>query len=116
MKNKLNRFDRLVRRKARLVIKGYLQRYGIDFQKTFAGIAKYLILYTLLIKVVVEDLEIDNIDIETAFLNGKLMDIEILIEVLRYFEEIFFEIKFKDEPYLKLKKSLYKLKQASKIW
>lgn len=33
LRNRLDRFGKLARRKARLVIKGYLQRYGIDFQE-----------------------------------------------------------------------------------
>ncbi|RAL66948.1 hypothetical protein DID88_007730 [Monilinia fructigena] len=116
LRNKLDRFGGLARRKARLVIKGYLQRYGIDFQETFAGVARYSTLRTLLAKAAAEDLEIDNMDVETAFLNGELTDTEILMEVPRYFEEIFPEIKLRDEPYLKLKKSLYGLKQAPRVW
>ena len=53
---------------------------------------------------------IDNINIKTIFLNNKLMNIEILIKILKYFEEIFSKIKFKNNLYLKLKKSFYKLK------
>ncbi|KAM0168350.1 hypothetical protein ACHAPF_011080 [Botrytis cinerea] len=47
----------------------------------------------MLAKAAAEDLEIDNMNVETAFLNGELTDTEILMEVPRYFEEIFPEIK-----------------------
>ncbi|RAL64946.1 hypothetical protein DID88_001537 [Monilinia fructigena] len=65
-----DRFGKLARRKARLVIKGCLQTYGIDYQETFAGVARYSTLRTLLAKAAAEDLEIDNMDVDTAFLNG----------------------------------------------
>lgn len=74
-----------------------------------------MILYILLIKVVIENLEINNIDIEIVFLNNELTNTEILMEISRYFEEIFSKIKLKDNLYLKLKKSFYKLKQISKV-
>ncbi|RAL58002.1 hypothetical protein DID88_006631 [Monilinia fructigena] len=111
-----DRFGKLARRKARLVIKGCLQTYGIDYQETFAGVARYSTLRTLLAKAAAEDLEIDNMDVDTAFLNGELTDTEILMEVPEFFEEIFPEIRLKSKPYLKLKKSLYGLKQAPRVW
>ncbi|ESZ89586.1 retrovirus-related Pol polyprotein from transposon TNT 1-94 [Sclerotinia borealis F-4128] len=121
--NKLDCLGRLARRKARLVIKGYIQRFGIDFGEIFAGVNRNSTLHTLLVKATAEDLEIDNIDIDTAFLNEELIDAEILIKILQYFEEAFPEIKemLKKDPqktrvYLKLKKSLYGLKQALCVW
>lgn len=78
--------------------------------------ARYTTLRTLLAKAAAEYLEIDNMDVETAFLNGELTDTEILMEIPRYFEEIIPEINLKDKPYLKLKKSLYGLKQAPRVW
>ncbi|RAL60079.1 hypothetical protein DID88_000705 [Monilinia fructigena] len=98
---------------SRYVLRNKLDRLP---RETFAGVARYSTLRTLLAKAAAEDLEIDNMDVETAFLNGELTDTEILMEVPRYFEEIFPEIKLRDEPYLKLKKSLYGLKQAPRVW
>ncbi|ESZ92692.1 polyprotein [Sclerotinia borealis F-4128] len=83
------------RKKARLVVKGYLQHASIDFKEMFAGVGRYFTLRTLLAKAAVEDLEIDNIDIDTAFLNEKLTD----------------GIKV----FLKLKKLLYGLKPERTI-
>ena len=115
LKNKLNWFNRLIKRKTRLIIKEYFQKYRIDFQKTFINIIKYSILYILLTKIVIENLKINNINIKTTFLNNKLINIKILIKILKYFKEIFFEIKLRNKLYFKLKKSFYKLKQISKV-
>ena len=58
--------------KARLVAKGFKQVTGIDFNETFAPVAKQStlrLLWTLAAKL---DWEVENIDIKTAFLNGHL--------------------------------------------
>ena len=105
----------MIRKKAKLIIKSYLQKYRIDFQKTFINITKYSILYILLAKVIVENLEINNININTIFLNNKLINTKILIEILEFFEKIFSKIKLKNKSYFKLKKLFYRLKQILKI-
>ncbi|ESZ97773.1 Gag-Pol polyprotein [Sclerotinia borealis F-4128] len=117
LQNKLDHLGRLIRRKARLVIKGYIQYSGINFEEIFARISRNSILYTFLAKAAAEDLEINNMNIDTAFLNEELIDAEILIEISQYFKKAFLEIKemlMKDPQkarvYLKLKKSFYGLK------
>jgi hypothetical protein len=55
-----------------------------------------------------EDLEVDYINIETAFLNLTLFK-EIFIKPIKYLKRIFPELKEKD-VYLKLNKALYSLK------
>ncbi|ESZ89916.1 Gag-Pol polyprotein [Sclerotinia borealis F-4128] len=108
---------------SKLVIKGYLQHAGIDFKETFAGVGRYFTLRTLLAKTTVEDLEIDNMDVDIVFLNEKLTDTKILMEIPQFFEEVFPEIKEMllkslqgTKVFLKLKKSLYSLKQTPRIW
>ena len=65
--------------KARLVVRGYMQVYGIDFLDTFIPVAKLASLRIILAIVATEDLELHQMDVVAAFLAGDL-DVEIYIE------------------------------------
>ena len=58
--------------KSRLVAKGYLQRYGVDFVETFAPVVHHSSVRTLLAYAVQKDMIIHQMDVITAFLNGTL--------------------------------------------
>lgn len=94
--------------KARLVIKGCSQRQGIDYKETFAPVIRYNTLRFLIALAAKHNLEIRQLDAVTAFLNGELK------------EDIYMNqpIEFSDgtKQVCKLQKSLYGLKQASRIW
>ena len=64
----------------------------------------------LLTKVVIEDLKIDQMNVDTTFLNPTYEE-EIYIKILEYFYLVNLEIT-KDIHYMRLLKSLYRLKQA----
>ena len=60
------------RYKARLVAKGFTQREGIDFNEVFYLVVKHSSIRILLSLVAYENLELEQIDIKTAFLHGEL--------------------------------------------
>jgi hypothetical protein len=95
--------------KTRLVIKGFLQKEGIDYNETFAPTSKYATVRAFLAKAAAEDMEVHQIDIKTAFLHGELEE-EIWMQQPEGFEE------GPPGTACRLLKSLYGLKQAPRAW
>ncbi len=96
--------------KARVVALGCHQLFGIDYLETFAPVVKLTTIRTLLALVAMFDLECEQMDVITAFLNGDLdQEIYMLIpEGLRTPEN--------EGMVCKLQKSLYGLKQSPRQW
>jgi hypothetical protein len=85
LKDKLYTDSTVARKKARVVLRGFEQQWGIDYYKTFVSVVQYNTLRALLAKAAIEDLEIDYIDVDTVFLNPNCEE-EIYMEVPEYFE------------------------------
>ena len=60
------------RYKARLVVKGFAQKKGIDFDEIFSPVVKMTSIRTILSLVAVEDLHLEQLDVKTTFLHGYL--------------------------------------------
>lgn len=97
------------RYKARFVIKGYWQVFGLDYTETNAPVAKNYSLRLILAIAAAKNLEMIQLDVKTAFLYGTL-DEEIYMK-----QPEGFVIPGKEEVY-RLVKSIYGLKQASRVW
>ena len=99
------------RYKARLVVKGYTQRYGIDYQDTFAPVAKINTIRILISIAANRDWPLQQFDVKKDFLNGDLEE-EVYMELP---PEVKSSSSCKGEI-CKLKKSLYGLKQSPRTW
>ena len=98
------------RYKARLVAKGFAQKPHLDYTETFAPVVKFASLRTIIAVAAMEDLELDSMDISSAFLNGDL-DEEIYMS-----QPEGFAVPGKEHLVCRLKKSLYGLKQSPRQW
>eukprot|EP00253_Pinus_taeda_P003934 PITA_03934 len=78
-KNKLNENGEVIRNKARLVCKGYAQQEGIDFQETFAPVARLEAIRMFLALSSFQNFKVFQMDVKSAFLNGDLEE-EVYIE------------------------------------
>lgn len=98
---------RVSRYKARWVVKGYEQQFGIDYDQTFASVVKPQTYKTLFALVAHYDLEADQMDVTTAFLYGPI-DQVVYVELPHGYA-------LPDKVAL-LNKALYGLKQAPRLW
>ena len=98
------------RYKARVVAKGYAQKEGVDYTETFAPVAKFSAIRALLSLSAFYDLELHQMDVKCAFLNGDL-DHEIYMT-----QPEGFVTSGKQDLVCKLQRTLYGLKQAGRSW
>ncbi|GJY51834.1 retrovirus-related pol polyprotein from transposon TNT 1-94 [Tanacetum coccineum] len=108
--NKLDENGVVSRNKARLVAKGYNQQEGINFDETYAPVARLESIRILLAYACAHDFKLYQMDVKSAFLNGFINE-EVYVAQPPGF------IDFENPNHVfKLKKALYDLKQAPKAW
>nr|CAN64237.1 hypothetical protein VITISV_042666 [Vitis vinifera] len=109
-KTKKDSSGNVERYKVRLVAKGFNQKEGIDYTETFSPVSKKDSLRIILALVAHFDLELQQMDVKTASLNGELEE-EVYMKQPEGFPS-----SDGEQLVCKLKKSIYGLKQASRQW
>ena len=108
-KTKYNAQGNIESYKARLVARGFTQEYGKDYLETYAPVARLSSIRYLFALAVKYDLNVDYLDVETAFLNGNLNE-EIYIK-----QPEGFIVKGQEEKVCLLKKAMYGLNKAADV-
>jgi len=109
-KVKRNERGEVVRHKARLIAKGFVQREGIDFEEVFAPVARMESVRLLLALAAVRCWKVHHLDVKSAFLNGELAE-EVYVQ-----QPPGFVIAGEEHRVLRLRKALYGLRQAPRAW
>ena len=99
----------MIRNKARLVAQGYLQMEGVDYDQTFAPIARMESIRILLALACQLKFKLYQMDVKTAFLNGLLKEDVYVAQPKGFIDPHFLD------HVLYLKKALYGLKQAPEL-
>ncbi|GKE53796.1 retrovirus-related pol polyprotein from transposon TNT 1-94, partial [Tanacetum coccineum] len=107
---KTDEFGGVLKNKARLVAQGFRQEEGIDFEESFALVARIEAIRIFIANAAHKNMTIYQMDVKTTFLNGELKE-EVYISQPKGFVD-------QDNPshVYKLKKALYGLKQAPRAW
>ncbi|GJV64315.1 retrovirus-related pol polyprotein from transposon TNT 1-94 [Tanacetum coccineum] len=107
---KLDELGGILKNKARLVARGYRQEEGIDFEESFASVARLDAIRIFLAYAAYMNMIVYQMDVKTTFLNG------ILIEKVYVNQPDGFVDQDNPNHVYKLKKALYGLKQAPRMW
>ncbi|GKA80563.1 retrovirus-related pol polyprotein from transposon TNT 1-94 [Tanacetum coccineum] len=109
-KVKLDKYGDVLKNKARLVAKGYRQEEGINFEESFAPVARIKAIRIFITNAATKNMIIYQMEVKTAFLNGDLQE-EVFVSQPEGFED-------PDNPthVYRLKKALYGLKQTPRAW
>ena len=109
-RNKLDDFGTVTRNKAWLVVQGYNQEEGIDYEEIFAPVARIEAIRILIAFAAHMEIKLHQMDVKSAFLNGYLKE-EVYV-----MQPPGFESKEFPNHVFKLDKALYGLKQAPRAW
>lgn len=109
-KAKLDAEGNIHTHKARLVARGFSQRYGEEYDETFAPVVKHETVRILLAYAAARRQHVRHLDVKSAYLNGELSE-DLYME-----QPEGFEVPGAEEKVLRLRKSIYGLKQAARAW
>ncbi|GJZ90160.1 retrovirus-related pol polyprotein from transposon TNT 1-94 [Tanacetum coccineum] len=109
-KNKRDEENTVIRNKAHLVAKGYAQKEGINFEESFAPVARLEAVRLFVAYAAHKSFPVYQMDVKTTFLYGPLKE-----EVYVNQPDGFVDPYHPDQVY-RLKKALYGLKQAPRAW
>ena len=109
-KTKINERGEVDKCKARLVVKGYAQQAGIDYNEVFAPVARWDTIKLTLSIAASRGWKVYQLDVKSAFLHGEITE-EVYVEQPKGYE-----VKGKENKVYRLKKALYGLKQAPWAW
>jgi hypothetical protein len=96
--------------KAWFVAKGFSQKEGVDYNETFSPVARYTSIGVVISIAAKMGWKIHQMDVKTTFLNG-IIEEEVYIEQPKGFE-----VQGRDSHVCRLKRTLYRLKQAPRVW
>ena len=96
--------------KTKVVAKGYAQTHGIDYDETFAPVAKMMMVHAFLTVTTETGWHLHQMDVKNAFLQDELEKEGYMVQPLG------FQLELHKWVVCRLKKSLYGLKQAPHIW
>ncbi|GJU94106.1 retrovirus-related pol polyprotein from transposon TNT 1-94 [Tanacetum coccineum] len=85
-KVKLDEYGDVLKNKAQLVVKGYRQEEGIDFEESFAPVARIKVIIIFIANSATKNMIIYQMDVKTAFLNGDLQE-EVFVSQPERFED-----------------------------
>lgn len=105
-KKKFNQEGQIARYKARLVVRGFTQKYGEDYTETFAPVVKFPTLLLVLALAAHQNLDLLQLDVKTTYLNG------VIVEDIYMCQPEGYEVKGREKQVCKLNKSIYGLKQS----
>ncbi|GAU30142.1 hypothetical protein TSUD_360350 [Trifolium subterraneum] len=109
-KMKQNPEGQVIKHKARLVVKGFLQKQGLDYDEVFSPVARHETIRLVIALACSRRWPMFHLDVKSAFLNGPLEE-DVYVK-----QPPGFELKGKEDRVLKLNKALYGLKQAPRAW
>ncbi|GJV23953.1 retrovirus-related pol polyprotein from transposon TNT 1-94 [Tanacetum coccineum] len=109
-KNKHNEENTVIQNKTRLVVRGYHQEEGIDFEESFASVDRMEAIRIFLAYAAHKSFTMFQMDMKTVFLHGTLKEDMYVCQL-----EGFIDVDHPSHAY-KLKKALYGLKQAPRAW
>jgi hypothetical protein len=109
-KLKRNEAGEIVKHKARLVARGFVQQEGVDFDEVFAPVARMESVRLLLVLAAQEGWQVHHMDVKSAFLNGDLKE-EVYVR-----QPAGFIVVGQEGKVLRLRNALYGLRQAPRAW